>query len=96
MCVCTRARVRACVCVCVCVPLASDASETIEVIIVKLGLVTALDMRMHHTGLNHEDNKCSIISETIQAMPIKYDVKIARLKIYNDHYQSDDLTFTGR
>ena len=32
-----------CVCVCVCVSLACDSSETIEVIIIKLGMVTALD-----------------------------------------------------
>ena len=54
-------------CVCVCVSLASDSSETIEVIIIKLGMVTASDMKMHHmiltfiqghTDLNHENNKC--------------------------------------
>ena len=56
-------------CVSVCVSLASDSSETIEVIIIKLGTVTALDMLMHqvliiltltsiqgHTDLNHESN----------------------------------------
>ena len=39
------------VCVCllsVCVSLASDSSEAIKVIIVKLGMVTASDMIMHH------------------------------------------------
>ena len=69
-----------CVCagVCACVSLKSDASETVEVTIVKLGKVTASDMRMHHiliiltltfiqghTALNHENNTCLIISETI-------------------------------
>ena len=34
--------------VCVRVSLASDSSETIEVIVVKLGTVTASDVRMHH------------------------------------------------
>ena len=29
-----------------------------------------------HTDLNHENNKWLIISETIQAMPIKFAVKI--------------------
>ena len=56
-----------CVCLCVCVSLASDFTETVEVIIVNLGVVTASDMRMHHvllmltltfiqchTDLNHE------------------------------------------
>ena len=36
------------VCVCVCVPLATDSSETINVIVIKRGTVTATDMRMHH------------------------------------------------
>ena len=44
LCVC----VHFCVCIFVCVSFASDSSETIEVIIMKLGTVTASDMRMHH------------------------------------------------
>ena len=63
--------------------------ETIEleVIIIKLGMVTVSDIVMHHrliieiltfiqghTDLNHENNKCTIISETIQAMLIKFAV----------------------
>ena len=55
VCVCTcvrasvRASVRACVhaCVCVRVCLASDSSETIKVIIIKLGTVTASELEMH-------------------------------------------------
>ena len=56
---------------------------------VKLGMVAASDMRMRHmliiltlifiqghTELNHENSKCLIISETVQAMPIKFVVKI--------------------
>ena len=35
------------VCVCVCVSLASHSSETVKVII-KLGMVTALDLVIHH------------------------------------------------
>ena len=48
MCLCVC--VRACVClrVSVCVSLASDSSETIAVIIIKFGTVTASDMIMHH------------------------------------------------
>ena len=70
-----------CVCVCVCV---CDSSETIEVTIIKLRTVTATSMVMHHvlitliltfiqghTDLHHENNKCLIISETVQAMSIK-------------------------
>ena len=80
---------------CVRVSLASDSSETIEVIVVKLGTVTASDVRMHHvltilaltfiqghTDLMHENSKCSTTSETFQAMPIKYVVNIVRLKVY--------------
>ena len=76
-------------CVCVCVFLASDSSETVGVDIVKLGTVTATDMRMHlvlsiltlsfiqgHTDLNHENTKCLNISETIEAISIKFAVKI--------------------
>ena len=45
-----------------------------------------------HTGVEHENNNCSIISETVQAMPIKFVVKIDRLNVYNyDLCQSDDL-----
>ena len=56
-------------CVCMCLSLASDSSETIEVTIIKLGTVTASEIRMHHvlimltltfqghTYLNRE-NKC--------------------------------------
>ena len=90
VCECVRACVLACVCVCVCVPFASDSSETINVISIKLGTVTAADMRMHHvfiiltlafiqahTNLNHENIKCSIVSETVEAMPIRFAVKIA-------------------
>ena len=60
-----------CLFVCVCVYFASDSSETVEVIIVKLGMVDASDMIMHHvlsiltltfiqghTDLNRENNKC--------------------------------------
>ena len=36
------------VCLSLCVSLASDSLETIEVIIIKLGMVTASDMVMHH------------------------------------------------
>ena len=84
-----------CVCVCVCVSLATDSSETVEVII-KHGTVTASDMLMHHVliiltlifiqghaDLNHKNNKCSIISETVQAISIKLAVKLVRLKVYN-------------
>ena len=66
-------------------------------------MVTASFTRMHHvliilastfiqghTDLNHESNKCSIIFQIIQAMPVMFAVKIVWLKVYtfNDVYQS--------
>ena len=75
--------------------LASDSSETGEVIIVRFGTMTTSDMRMYHvlikltltfiqghTNLNHENNKGLIISETIQAMAMAFAVRIVRLKVY--------------
>ena len=60
---------------CVRACLASDASETVEVVIVQLGTVTASEVRMHHvfiiltltfiqchTDLTHESNNCLVIS----------------------------------
>ena len=74
-----------CVCVCVCVC----------VLINTLGTLTALDMLIYHvliiltltsiqgyTHLNHENKKCSIISETVQTMAIKFAVKTFRLEVY--------------
>ena len=97
------------VCLSVCLSLASDYSESIEVIIIKRCLVTASDMVMHHvfiivtltfiqghTDLNHENNKCSIILETVQAIPIKFDVKIVRRKVLIIFSQSDDLALHSR
>ena len=81
-----------CVCVCVCVSFASYSSETIEIIIIKLATVGET---MHHVliimtltfiqgqiDFNHDNRKCSIISETVQAMPVTFAVKIGRLKVY--------------
>ena len=44
-------------------------------------LILTLTGIQGHTYLNHDNNKCLIISETIQAMPIKFAVKIVRLKV---------------
>ena len=48
------------------------------------------------TVLNHEYNKCSIISRTFQAMPINFAVNIVRLKVYTICTQSDDLDCHSR
>ena len=79
-------------------------SQTIKVIIIHFGLVTASDMRKHHvliiltltfiqcrTALNHENNKCLIISKAIQAMPLTFAVMIVRLKVCLYDRQSDAL-----
>ena len=75
--------------------------------IVKLGTVTVFDMRMHHvliililtfiqghTNHNRKNNKCLIISATIQAMTIEFAVKIVRLKVYLTIAGPTTLTFT--
>ena len=107
VCVCVCVFVRACVRACV--SLATDFSESIEVIISKLGTVTASDMIMHHvliiftltfiqdhTYVNPENNQCSIISEIVQAISIKFAVKIVRLKVYIIFSQSDDLALHSK
>ena len=87
-------------------------SETIEVTIIKLGTVTAsdinatranyIDLDLHsrintdYIDFNHENNKCSIISEIVQAVPIKFVVKIVRLKMYIICSPSDDLALHSR
>ena len=98
-----------CVClyVCVCPSQLSDSSETIEVIIIKLGTMTASDMGMHHvffiltltfiqghTDLNHENNKLSIVSQTFQAVFVIFGVNIVRLRVYIIVASSMTLTFT--
>ena len=99
-----------CVCLSVCLSLASDSSETVEVIIIKLGMMASSNIVMHHvfiiltltfildrmhTALNHENHTCSIISEDIQAIRIRFATKIVRLKVYNIIFsQSDDLALT--
>ena len=104
-----EAKVCVCVSVCllVCLPLASDSSETlVQVIIVKMGTVTASDMGMHHvliiviltltfihshTYLNHEINKCLIISQIFKQCPSLWDMK--GLKVYIMTPASMTLTF---
>ena len=94
-----------CVRVCVC-PSQAIPQKPLKVVFVKFGLMTTSDIRMHcviiiltltfiqgHTYLNHENNKCSIISGTIQAMPITFTVKIVRLKVYMTITSPIILTF---
>ena len=78
-----------------CPSVASYISETSDAIAVKLDTMTATVTGMHHiliiltltfihghTDLNHENNKCSIISGTVQAMPIRFAVNIIRRRVY--------------
>ena len=109
MCVCVCVCVYLCVCVSVCLSLASDSSETVKIIIIKLSTVTASDMRMRqviciltltliqgHTDLNRENNKCSIISETVQAMLIKFAVESDEKYIIIVFALSGDLALQAR
>ena len=93
------------VCLCVCVP-RKRFVDTIETIIINFGTVTASDVLvLHelivltltfiqgHTYLNHGNNECLIISETIRAMPIKFAVKTKGLY---DRCYSDDLYLHSR
>ena len=92
--------------VCVRVSLASDSSETVDFTIVKRGTVTVSVTKMHHelsistftfiqghTDLNHENNKCLTISEAIQAMAIRFAVKVVRPKVYMTTASPMILTF---
>ena len=56
-------------------------------------IILTLTIIQGHTyfNFNHENNKCSIISETVKAMLIKFAVKIVRLRVYIFFSQSDDL-----
>ena len=90
---------------CLC-PSQEDFSETVEVSIVKLGMVTASDMRMHdvliiltltfiqgQTDRNHENYQCMIISETVKAKAITFAGKTVRLKVYVTTASPMTLTF---
>ena len=46
-----------------------------------------------HTDFSHENNKCLIISETTQTMPITFAVKIVQLKTYITIASPLTLTF---
>ena len=81
----------------------------IEVIAIKFDTVTAsvtgmrhvfmlltLTFIQGHTYFDYENNKCSIISETVQAMPIKFAMKTVRLEGLCNLCESDDLDLHTR
>ena len=45
-------------------------------------IISTLTFIQGHADLNHENKKCSIISETVQAMPITFAMKIVQLNVY--------------
>ena len=82
----------------------------IEVIIIKLDTVAASGMSMHRvliiatltftiqrdTDVNHENHKCSIISETVQAIPHQVCCEDSPTKGLYNRFQSDDLALHSR
>ena len=56
-------------------------------------IVLTLTVTQVHT--DHGNNKCSIISEIIQAIPIKFAVEIIRLKVYIIFSQLDELAINS-
>ena len=58
-------------------------------------IISTLTFIQGHLDLKHQHN-CSIVSETVQAIPIMFAVRIIRLKFYITVcvFQSDDLLFT--
>ena len=62
-------------CVCVCV-------RASNIVMHHVLIMLTLTFIQSHTDLNHENNKSLIISETIEVLPIKFAVKIVRLKVY--------------
>ena len=95
--------------VCLYLYVASHILETSEAMAIKFETATASVARIQHvliiltltfiqghTDLDHEINKCSIISETVQAMPIMFAVKIGRFQVCIFFSQSDDLNLLSR
>ena len=56
-------------------------------------IILTMTVIQAHTALNHESNKCLIISETILVMHIKFAVKVVRLKVYMTIAGPMTLTF---
>ena len=108
MCMCVRACVS--VCLSVCLSVVSHISETRKAIAITFKTVTASVTRMHHvfmtltltfiqghTDLNHDNTKCVIISDTVQAMPIKFAVKVGSpTKGLYDSCQPDQFDLHSR
>ena len=59
-----------------------------------LYIVGPTEFHYNYLYFNHGNNHCLIISETIQAMPIKFAVKVIRLKVYMTIASPMTLTFS--
>ena len=59
-----------------------DKEKPVTPVCMQLSIKSIFQLSQDHTDLNHENNKGLIISETIQAMPIRFAVKIVQLKVY--------------
>ena len=107
-CVCVRACVREGVCVSVprkrflgkLMSASSDLSlflhASADMIMHQVLIILTLTFIQSYIDRNGENNKYSIISETVQAMPIKLAVNIVRQKVCIICSQSDDLALYAR
>ena len=59
-------------------------------------IILTLTFIQGHKDLNNENEKCSITSETVQALPITLAVKIVRRKVYIIVSQFDVLAPQSR
>ena len=59
-------------------------------------IILTLTFIQGRTDLNHENNKWLIISEAVQAIPIRFAVKIVQLNVFIIVSQSDDLALHSR
>ena len=66
--------------------------ECITVLILCVTFIHAIMV----THFSCENNKCLTMSETVQAMPIKFAVKLVWLRVYIFFSQSDDLNLHSR
>ena len=97
------------VCVCACMSAHMCALTVSDMIMHHVLIILLLTFIYSRTDLNHENDKCLIISETIPAVPTKFVVKIVLLKVYitiaspmsptkglDYHCQSNDLDLHSR
>ena len=89
---------KVCACVRACVSSQTVDRQTWSVTAAYMGMhhvffILTMTFIQGHADLNHDNNKCLIISETVQAMPIKFAVNIVCLKVYMTIARLITLTF---